>query len=386
VVAIAALVGLSCLGKYHGFLLGLGLVLFCLLSPPHRQVFRSGWLWGAITVFALVLSPVAIWNAQHDWISFRFQGARAIPDGGYRVGDLLLTFLVGVAYLFPSFGFPLWWTQVRQLGRWGDPKYLWILCLSLPIYGGFTLMGGYRQVLPSWPMPGYFGAMLWLGHQMAIAQSRHPRLIRRWLVASGSTIAALLLVALLHVRFGLIQRDGVGAIAGGVWAPADDPSTQLIDVAQVRAAFQTAPWREVLDQVDFVFSNNFFFAGQMMMALGSITDKPITCFDTDIRGFAYWSRAQDFVGREGLYLTSDQFQYFDQRAIADLAALGETNPAWQLGPEQRLPAVQIYRTFFQDVVALGQIPIRRAGGTVQTVRVYRATNLQRPYPRPYGYP
>ncbi|NJK34645.1 MAG: glycosyltransferase family 39 protein [Oscillatoriales cyanobacterium SM2_2_1] len=383
--AIGGLVGLASLGKYHGFLLGLGLVLFCGLSAPHRRVFRSGWLIGAIAAFVLFLSPMLIWNAQHDWVSFRFQGARAVPEGGYRIGDLLLTLLVGVAYLFPSFGVPLWWTNLRQVPAWQNPKYLWILCLSLPIYGGFTLMGGYRQVLPSWPMPGFFGAMLLLGHRMAIAQGHQPRLIRRWLTISGGIMVTLLLIALLHVRFGIIQKDGAGAIAGGIWQPVDDPSTQLIDVAQVRAAFQSSPWRESLEQADFVFSNNFFFAGQMIMALGKITDKPITCFDTDIRGFAYWSRARDFVGKNGLYLTSEQFQFFDQRAIADLAAVGETNPAWQLGADERLPAAMVYRAFFESMTDLGRIPLQRAGGVVQIVHVYRAQNLQRPYPRPYGY-
>jgi len=76
---IGLLVGLACLGKYHGLALGFGLVLFCLLSPVHRCALRSGWTVLAVLGFVLAFSPVLIWNAQQDWVSFRFQAGRAVP-------------------------------------------------------------------------------------------------------------------------------------------------------------------------------------------------------------------------------------------------------------------------------------------------------------------
>lgn len=71
---IGLLMGLACLGKYHGLALGFGLVLFCLLSPAHRCALRSGWALLAVLGFLAAFSPVLIWNAQQDWVSFRFQG------------------------------------------------------------------------------------------------------------------------------------------------------------------------------------------------------------------------------------------------------------------------------------------------------------------------
>ncbi|MGQ9865560.1 MAG: ArnT family glycosyltransferase [Pseudanabaenaceae cyanobacterium] len=382
IVAIGALVGFACLGKYHGFLLGAGLVGFCLLSGPHRRVWQSPWLIGAAIAFAIVLAPLLIWNHQHEWVSFRFQGARAVPEGGYRLGDLLLTFLVGNGYLFPTFGFPLWWTTLRQtwMARQAPDgaKVLWIACLSVPIFLGFTVMGGYRQILPSWPMPGFFTATLILGRQVAGAAAVHPQGVRRWWVGSTGVVVLLLTVALLHVRFGLVQP---------LWPPATDPSTQMLDVAQIRQAFREEPLAQALRDSDFVFSNNFFVAGQMVMALHPLTTQPITCFDTDLRGFAYWSRAQDFVGKTGLYLTTAQFENFDRRAIADLARDGEPSLAAELAAQmegETLPALRVYERFFQNIEAIGEIGLKRAGAVVQTVKVYRATGLQRPYPRPYG--
>ena len=65
--------GLTCLSKYHGFVLGLGLVGFCVSSKPYRRVFSSPWLWLSFGLFLLTLFPLWYWNWQHDWVSFGFQ-------------------------------------------------------------------------------------------------------------------------------------------------------------------------------------------------------------------------------------------------------------------------------------------------------------------------
>jgi 4-amino-4-deoxy-L-arabinose transferase-like glycosyltransferase len=111
-------VGLACLGKYHGFVLALSLVGFCLFSRRYRRVFTSPWTLLAFVLFGLTLLPLLYWNAQHDWISFRFQLSMRFDgssDSSFNLGQLLLYAVVIVAYLFPGFGFPLWWTTGRQL-------------------------------------------------------------------------------------------------------------------------------------------------------------------------------------------------------------------------------------------------------------------------------
>jgi 4-amino-4-deoxy-L-arabinose transferase-like glycosyltransferase len=250
------LVGLAFLGKYHALLLGLGLIGFCGFSPNHRRALISGWSFAGLVLFLIAVSPVVIWNSQHQWVSFLFQSTRAIPSAGYRFDNLLVTFLVGIGYLFPTFGIAIWWTNLRALGQIlttskyrifnlnldeNQQKQLLILAVSLPIFLGFTLMGGYRQILPSWHMPGFLGATLILGQQAAIAQERNPKLVRNWLWGSGVTVMVILTLALAHVANGLVQKGGDSAVMGGFWSAKDDPSTQLIDVQQIRQAFKDNP-------------------------------------------------------------------------------------------------------------------------------------------------
>ncbi|NES25316.1 MAG: glycosyltransferase family 39 protein, partial [Symploca sp. SIO3E6] len=118
---LSVLVGLACLGKYHGFILGLGLVGFCLTSPPHRCVLRSPWTWLGFGLFLLTLFPLWYWNMQHDWVSFRFQLSSRFQPGSeetkssYNLLGLAVTFLAGIGYLFPTMGLPLWWVSWRSL-------------------------------------------------------------------------------------------------------------------------------------------------------------------------------------------------------------------------------------------------------------------------------
>jgi uncharacterized membrane protein YjgN (DUF898 family) len=397
---LGLLVGLAFLGKYHGVLLGGGIGLFCLISHRHRRALFSGWNLVAIALLLAVTSPVLIWNAQHEWASFRFQSGRAVPSEGYNFERLLVTILVALGYLFPTFGIPIWWTSFRTFGELlqgkkhqlenqdiqlddQNPqtaiasenlyqetlhqetlyqKRLLITCVSLPIFFGFTFMGGFIQILPSWHMPGFFGATLLLGERAAQVQLKRPKFIRNWLWGSGIVILPLLMIGLLHVHLGIAQKGGDAAIAGGFWEAKDDPSTQMIDIEQLRQAFIDLPiLREELAKSDFVFSNNFFVAGQVGMAIEPL-GKKVTCFDEDLRGFAYWSKAEDFVGKSSLYVTSELF----------------------LKDDRYPQPLDKYKGYFQSLEKIADIPIKRGGQAVQIFPVYRASPMLKPYPRPYG--
>ena len=377
---IGLLVGLAFLGKYHGALLGGGLVLFCLLSSRHRVALFSPWTLASLALFAIAISPVLFWNYQHEFASFRFQGNRAIPSEGYNLERLLVTILVALGYLFPTFGIPIWWTSFRTVGAlWSDRhlgidgeeaiakslyrnKQLLIVCLSMPIFFGFTFMGGFIQILPSWHMPGFFGATLLLGERAAQIQLHRPKYIRNWLWGSGMVILPLLIVGLLHVHLGIVQKGGDAAIAGGVWEAKDDPSTQMIDIVQLRQAFVDSPMLKAeLEKADFVFSNSFFVAGQVGMAIEPL-GKKVTCFDEDLRGFAYWSKAEDFVGKTSIYITSELF----------------------LKDDRYPQPLDKYKGYFQFLEKIADVPLKRGGQTVQIFPVYRASPMLKPYPRPYG--
>jgi 4-amino-4-deoxy-L-arabinose transferase-like glycosyltransferase len=375
---ISVLVGLACLGKYHGFILGFGLICFCLINPRHRSALTSPWTGLGLGLFLVTISPVIFWNIQHDWVSFRFQSTRAVPDtSGYSLGGLIKTFLAGIGYLFPTFGLALWGVSLRAVldgltpvkpfaglsdwkfsSRWY--KQLLILCVSLPVILGFTFMGGYQQILPAWPMPGFWGISLLLGQQAAIWHKRSPHWVQRWLWGSGVAIVALLFIGLLHVTAGILQKPSNHTLFGGFWPAPADTSTQLIDIQQLRRGFTDSPGlNSALQNASFVFTNPYFLGGQIAMAFAPLGQKPVTCFCEDLRGFAFWSQADQWLGKDALYVTSELFQE------------GEN-------------VVTQYGEYFRSIRKVGEVPIQRGGAVVQVFKVYQADTLLKPYPRPYG--
>ncbi|MEB3295811.1 MAG: glycosyltransferase family 39 protein [Synechococcales bacterium] len=371
---LGILIGLACISKYHGFLLGVGLVGFCLTSADHRKALGSPWAWISFALWFLILYPVLYWNAQHDWISFTFQAGRGVPASQFSFDRLFSTWGQTVLYLFPTIGLPLWWVSLRVLiaqllspwvQRLRDShrdlrlKQRLVLWLSAPVFLLFTAIGGYRQVLPTWTLPGLFIALLLLGQKAAVWQQRSPKTVQRWWQGSAIVITSLLLMALSHVAFGTLQRPSQTALLGGLIPIQQDASIQLVDIQQLRDRVSQSPsLMQTLKQSDFVFSNRFHLAGHIAMALTPLHPTPVTCFDKrDMRGFSYWSQATDWLGKDGLYLTSQQFQTREDSAAE-------------------------YRPYFKTFTKLAELPLYRGGVEVDRFHVYLGQQMLQPFPRP----
>jgi len=376
--AIGLLLGGACLSKYHGFVLALGLVGFCLSQRPYQRALRSQWLLVALGLFGLALLPVLYWNSQHDWISFRFQLAMrfdgAEAPAAYSWAQMGLYGLIIIAYLFPTLGVVYWWVGMRSLlGPWwrrlrgNGPavaagqrhKQALVLWGSLPLILGFTWLGGKQPILPAWPAPGFWGLTLLMGAAAAQWQIHSPQRVRRWLMGTAIAVTTLMLVALSHLSIGTLQRPGHVAIAGGMIPPQHDASTQLLDVLQLRQRLAAQPKvMAALTAADFIVTNDLFVAGYLDMALQPLLNRPVTCFSQDPRGFAFWFDQQNWLGTDAVFMTTDW--------AADHAA-----------------GVEGIRPYFASLAPLATIPLERGGIPVEHVTLYTANDLLRPYAYPY---
>src|SRR5258706_491816 len=93
--------GLAMLAKYYAVLLPIGIALFTLTSREHRQWFRKPGPYIACAIAFAVFSPVFFWNFQNDWISFRFQGVRAVDFSGIGIKRLLTNIFGQAAFIGP---------------------------------------------------------------------------------------------------------------------------------------------------------------------------------------------------------------------------------------------------------------------------------------------
>ena len=334
---------------------------FCLFNHPYRRVFTSVWLvWGVIA-FMVTLFPLWYWNWQHDWISFTFQlsGRFQSPEGGssfsFNPLGIIFVALVSCGYLFPSFGFPLWWISGKfTYGQWINlPNYQirLILWICLPLTFGFTFLGAFTHILPTWAMPGFWGLTLLLGNYIANCD-RSTLSLRRWLVFSGLFINSIFLVGLLHLNLGILQKPNQTQFFTGIIPPENDPSTELIDIMQLRNNFQSSSvLTNALKEVDFVFTNQYYLGGYIAMSLAPLTDLPITCFGYDSRGFTYWYPQEKLIGKKGLYITSETFAK-DEYSQHD------------------------YSGYFESWQEVTSILIKRSGEVTETFYVFQGEGLK----------
>jgi 4-amino-4-deoxy-L-arabinose transferase-like glycosyltransferase len=103
-LAAGVFAGLSLLAKFTAIMLLPAVIAFMLVPDWRGRWLKSPYPWFAALIAMIVFLPVLIWNAEHDWASFRFQLVRATvvhPLSLLTVGDFLgLQFgLVGIILL-----------------------------------------------------------------------------------------------------------------------------------------------------------------------------------------------------------------------------------------------------------------------------------------------
>lgn len=77
-LAAGLFAGLALLSKFTAVMLAPAVVAFALVPDWRRRWLLSPYPWLAALIAVVVFLPVLIWNAQHDWASFRFQFVRAV--------------------------------------------------------------------------------------------------------------------------------------------------------------------------------------------------------------------------------------------------------------------------------------------------------------------
>ena len=110
------MLGLAGLSKYTAIFAALA-VAACLLAAHGVRLLRSPWPWVAVLLAVLVVSPVAIWNYQNDWISFVYQTQHG-KGGGWRVLPLVQFLVVQLLAYGPLlfWGATGWWALRTTAG------------------------------------------------------------------------------------------------------------------------------------------------------------------------------------------------------------------------------------------------------------------------------
>jgi len=274
-----AALGLAMLSKYHAVLFAGAALVAMLALPKGRRALRTPGPWLAAAIAAAMQAPTILWNSEHHWASFVFQGARAETHGHMSfdilgLGTLQLgqmgffwpvPWLIAILAIFAAF---------RPGASQERRAFALIAAMLIGFFDVVALIG--NRSLPHWTMPGFLVALPIIGLWCVEAGERIRRLLRPvfWLGFGGSVL--ILALATWHMRWGL-------------------PFTDRPAIAKREFAWDTSDWDDLLRQMrergafesgdEFAYGLRYAPAGKIGYALGP--DIPVLSSPVDPRHFAF---------------------------------------------------------------------------------------------------
>jgi hypothetical protein len=256
--------GLALLSKFTAVMLIPAVLAFALVPDWRARWLRSPYPWAAALIAVALFSPVLIWNAGHDWASFRFQFVRATATHGWSlrtVGDFIgLQFgLVGFIS-FPVVLSALVITASRGYRRLDAVAILLSTCVLLPFcyffWRSLTLRVGDTWPMFMWPI-GFAAAAI---NIVMLRREDRPGMVKSavwWSTAAIVTgIAFVVGVFVYYVAtpFNFIgKNDPIGGEAG---------FEQVVSRAEVELQKTGATWIATTDYRTYAMLR-WFFGGRV---------------------------------------------------------------------------------------------------------------------------
>jgi 4-amino-4-deoxy-L-arabinose transferase-like glycosyltransferase len=223
-------IGVAMASKFTAVLVPVGLSLTILVVPALRPRLREPGPWLAVVVASLVMVPVLLWNASHDWIAFRFQLGHGLGSGAKEsLVQRELNLVGGQALLVTPILFGLLLGALVRAVR-EEPRRRALAGVALFCLAFFVFSATRKNVEANWP------AIAWVPAVVLLAAAR-PGDRSTWERRALRLAAALSALLLAHVVRPLValpgSRDPVNQAHG--WT---DLATA---VAQRQASLATAP-------------------------------------------------------------------------------------------------------------------------------------------------
>lgn len=284
-LAAGAWIGLAALSKYQAATVGLGLALAVLILPEGRRRLRHPAPFVAVLLALLLVLPVVVWNAEHQWISFAFQARRGTARR-FDPAALLTALAAQAGLLTPWVAVPLVWAGLRA-ARARDPRSWFLLIAAAPtvlLFNLLPLIGA--KVLPHWPMPGWLLLFPLLGKALAASERRWPA---RWALGSGLALTVIWALAVTDAATAWI-KDAIPSLKA-------DPTAEAMDWGRLRGELDR---RGLLKPGTFVAAAEWNEAGKIDQAVGDTA--PVLVFNADPREYAFRGPSGRFLHHDALII------------------------------------------------------------------------------------
>jgi hypothetical protein len=205
----------------------------------------------------------------------------------------------------------------------------------------------FRPVLPHWGLIGLVSLFPLLGRDWSARFVRRPLITRNLIAACAGISLVVVVLAIVQFRYGWFQRGDHGR--GGLVDAASDPTADLYGWDEVTSRIKRLG---LIDEPHtFVFTHYWYQSAQLAFALGR--QRPVLCYNADDpRGFAFWSRPDEWVGRDGI-----------------LVLVGEP------GAQPRY-----FERWFTHVEPVADFWVQRSGKPIRRIGLYRCVRQRAAFP------
>ncbi len=327
-------------------------LLYLALEPTARRWLRRPGPYVAVAIGLLIFSPVIGWNAAHGWVSFAFQGGRAVGSARLRPDTLLAALVFPALYLFPWIWFRLVSVFIgrgrHSFGHDFPAADRFLLSQTVLPVGTFLLVACTRPVLPHWTLVGFLPLFPMAGQVWDCAFSTDPVRSRRRLALASAMPVLLAILWVFQAHTGFFQKGRPGGV--GLVNELQDPTAEMTGWDTIAAELRR---RGLLDRPDsFLFTASWYKSGQLAFATRD-SRTPVLCYHPwDARSFAFWSDPEEWVGRDGILLVMTE----------------------NTGEPER------YDRWFTRIEPLGEFDVERRGAPLRKVKLYRCVQQTSAFP------
>lgn len=272
-------VGAGALTKLSIGLLPAAAGIAILLNPRWRHQLKSPQLWSGLLLMVLIMSPMLIWNANHNWVMLHHESGH-LGGSHWSLGRGLYFIAGQVAALSPLVVVVAVSVLWRMPGD-GGQRLLWGLSLGWITF--FLIKALTAKVQLNWPAPSYIGLLILLaGYVSVLPRWKHLTLV------SGFVLAMILMtVAYFPYAFGLTNRQDPFKETK-VWR---DP---------IAALSQQAPG------ADFILTPNYRVAAEVAFYWPhSIAVYVAGSRDRRFNQHDLWPSIDREAGRDGLWISTE---------------------------------------------------------------------------------
>lgn len=299
--------GGALLSKYTGVFLALGTFAALIAYRPWRKHLASVHVWLALLLALAMFSPVVIWNARHDWASFRFQFLDRFSESQLNLWHIFIFVAYQIATVTPFVLIAcvaLLVRMCRSKRRLLTPRWIIAAVFSIPLLLVMAQKSVTYGIHINWTLPAFLSLFPAFCHYMLVAR-RHVKLVTPTMTALlWWTIPVCIGIDFLLCVYFVVLQPRVGWVSAmGPW----QQLAQIVEEYENRVEAETG--REPLIIADGKYRLASVLAFYRTGIEGNSDPSRYTTSEWLVGGkglgYEYWSTAAQWEGRDCILVDDD---------------------------------------------------------------------------------